>query len=182
MRYFYDVGANVGQTFDQYVLPGNFGDTWVYAFEPSPRHLSALRAKADLVMRLAPRPIAGVTIVPAALGRLLGLQRLYEKTTLLSDSLRNDWRRNLETDVVVEVPVLPLSAFIQSHSRSDDRIEIKLDVEGAECDILENLLTDRDILPRIASLHVEWHGDDPRRVALVERLAQRKIAVQRWMF
>lgn len=180
-RHFYDVGANVGQTFDNYLLPGAFRKHEVFCFEPSPRHLTALRAKAEAV---CPQ-FRGVAIVPAAVGLAPGFARLYEKRTLLSDSLAFGWRENIRTDVSVVVPVIRLSDFILEHS-PEAAVDLKVDTEGAEYGILTDLLQNLLALKRIASLQVEWHEVDgqgrEQREALTARFATHGIEVQRWPF
>jgi FkbM family methyltransferase len=42
-QHFFDVGANNGQTFQDYLAPGSHYDGWkVWCFEPSPRHWEQL--------------------------------------------------------------------------------------------------------------------------------------------
>lgn len=180
-RHFYDVGANVGQTFDNYLLPGLFRGHEVFCFEPSPRHLSALRAKAEAVSG----HFRGITIIPAAVGGLAGMAPFYEKTTAMSDSLVKGRRVNLGTSVAVLVPVLLLSAFILARS-GDAAVDVKIDTEGAEYEILADLLACPDALARVRTLHVEWHEVDgvpaERRATLTNGLAAHGIEVQRWPF
>ena len=43
MNYFFDIGANIGQTFDWFLAKTNEYDGWtVWCFEPSPRYMAGL--------------------------------------------------------------------------------------------------------------------------------------------
>lgn len=185
MRHFYDVGANIGQTFTNYLLPGAFRDCWITCFECSPRHLSALCAEAEKVRSR----FAGITVVPSVVGAVgdePGFSRVYEKTTPLSDSVHPGRRVNRETGVMIEAPIISLSAFMLCHLAPSDTVEVKLDVEGSEYDVLEDLLQAPEALSRITSLHVEWHDVDDssslKAKALTHRLSLVGIPVQRWPF
>lgn len=179
MRYFYDVGANIGQTFDWFLLKhlDRFHDHHVVCFEPSPRHLGALVARCER----AASSFASVTVVSAAVGTP-GLRRFYEKDAPLADSLDGAWRKNRATGVELAVPTISLVEYLLSHLslRSDDSVTIKLDVEGAEREILADLLEEQTALDRVEQLFIEWHnGVD---LALVARLRAHNVDLQEWPF
>jgi FkbM family methyltransferase len=155
MKYFYDIGANVGQTFDLHLLKRpDLQDAHVLCFEPSPRHLQALLVRAAAC---ASR-FASVSVCPFALGG--GFPRelqMFEKTQPLADSLDHDFRQNAPTGYRVLCAVVPISSFIGDHTRSEDSVELKIDTEGAEYEILDDLLEAPDLLPRLTRVQVEWH-------------------------
>jgi FkbM family methyltransferase len=54
-----------------------------------------------------------------------------------------------------EVDIINLPEWIKNNFNEDDEIHIKLDVEGAEFEILTELT--KDIPPQIKSMYIEWH-------------------------
>lgn len=172
--YFYDGGANIGQTFEWYLLKGPFADHHVVCFEPSPRNLSALAATC----RAMQSRFQSVRIVPAALG-LPGLHAFYEGKTPMGDSLLA--ARAGASSLTIEAPAISLATYLHTHTVEGDAVVIKLDIEGAEGDVLADLL-DNGPLDRIRRVLVEWHGDDPRRSALEARCAAAGVPLERWPF
>ena len=82
------------------------------------------------------------------------------------------------------VQTIDLSRWINDELRRYDYIVLKLDVEGAEYDILEKMARD-DSLRRIKHLFVEWHWHkigvpQSRHDKVVEMLAMRRIPVLEW--
>ena len=176
-QFFYDCGANTGQTFEWFLLPGKFARHHVVCFEPSPRNLSAL---AETCRAMNSR-FSSVRIVPAALGRP-GLHRFYEGKTPMGDSLlESRAHADAYKEMAIEVPTLSLADYLHTHTTPDDEVVIKLDVEGAEGDVLEDLL-DAGPLDRVRRILVEWHGADPRQAILTNRCAAAGRPLERWPF
>ena len=64
----------------------------------------------------------------------------------------------LDTANPATVRTVDLSSWIRQNTTMFDYVILKLDVEGAEYDILEKMVRDRTIR-RLAHLFVEWHWD-----------------------
>jgi FkbM family methyltransferase len=159
MNYFLDVGANTGQTFDWHLCQTNRYDGWeILCFEPSPRHLAALLGKAqEMSARFK------VTVLPFAISGKSGVMELYEKEDERGDSLHAEtWMHgpvvNRAASYRVKVASVRLSDFLLACTKEGDRVEVKLDVEGAEYGIARELLQSPAAIRRISLLHVEWHG------------------------
>lgn len=187
-RFFFDVGANVGQTFDWHLCITPDYDGWsIFCFEPSTRHIGPLRRKAK---EMAAR--YDVTVCPFAFGNPARTQILFEKQDPEGDSLFpetyvNGKVRNRTTSYRVAVAVLKLSRFIYDHTKQGAHIEIKLDAEGAEYEIVEDLLEHPDVLRRIWQMHIEWHrfsvdgvADRAREIHLMESLSNAGVPVKIW--
>jgi len=172
--YFYDGGANVGQTFEWHLLKGQFARHHVVCFEPSPRNLTALATTC----RAMQDRFASVRIVAAALG-VPGLRRFYEGPTSMGDSLL-DARARVD-GLAIEVPTISLATYLRTHTEAGDDVVLKLDIEGAEADVLEDVL-DSGPLDRIRQVLVEWHGADPRRLTIEARFAAAGVPLERWPF
>lgn len=71
---------------------------------------------------------------------------------------RIDWDQKVENRDCpsITVPCIDISEYIRQASRHYDRIVLKLDVEGAEYDILEKMIADETI-GLIETLHCEFH-------------------------
>lgn len=159
--YFFDVGAHTGETFDQYLMLDAKYDGWnVFCFEPSPRNFAQLLAKAS---EMAGR--YNVVICPFGLARNNSTRILYEKRDSSEDAIYEDtwvgerYATNKYTPYNIEVAVVPLSFILRCIGRTD-RVEVKLDAEGAEYEIIEDLLEEANMesLRKIKVMYVEWHG------------------------
>lgn len=182
MTHFLDIGANIGQTFDQYLQyqPHLFGSC-VWCFEPSPRHFAGLIHTTALytnrfVVRLCPFGLSDNT----------GFFEFFEKEDRCGDSFVKDfWMdgfgrhvANRVGDYTVLAATQGTSEFIASNIPVADDIIIKIDAEGSEYAILRDLLRHEDVLQRVKQLLVEWHDvpdNSPEKFKELFRQAGRPI-------
>ena len=152
-----DLGANVGSITKRMALTG----ADVISFEPDPAAFAVLQ---DTV-----RDLHNVTLVQKAAGHQPNSLLLYRSAkwspddpsgrTQSSSLVLRDKDANDENAVRVEV--VDIIAYLEALDR-DIRI-IKMDIEGAEWDILARLV-DHPILSRIDCIFVETHKrQDPKR-------------------
>ena len=88
---------------------------------------------------------------------------------------------------LVPVPCIDLSKFVELHTSEDDFIVMKLDVEGAEYDILDKMLEEMT-LHRISHLFVEFHAKyftnleemQQREFNLVQKIRAEGINLHHW--
>ena len=145
-----DLGANVGE----YTRRLASSAKRVIAFEPDPWTLAALQANvADL---------ENVRIEQAAAGTYEGWVLLYrharfeENPALYSESSSLIARkRNVTDEGAIEVRQIDFIDYLQN--LNEDIGIIKIDIEGAEVDLLEALLDRPDIMKRIEYIFVETH-------------------------
>ena len=144
-----DLGANLGVVTLQ--LAGTGAD--IIAFEPDPDTFAMLETNVGIG--------ANVTLVQKAAGHrydhlpLKRSKRLHEDFDRFSEAsslIRQDAAMDLENTVEVEVVDFP--KFLAGLNR-DVRL-IKMDIEGAEWDLLQALL-DHPVLDRIDCIFVETH-------------------------
>lgn len=154
-----DLGANVGE-FTR-VMAAHAGK--VYAFEPDPWAADQLRnAVADL---------DNVEIIEAAAGTFDGEIQIFrglgfdgdpgkksKSSSIIAD--KND----LDPDSAITVPIVDFCRFLRE--LETDVAVIKIDIEGAEVDLLEGLLDD-PVMARIGHVFVETH--ETKVPALAER-------------
>jgi FkbM family methyltransferase len=84
----------------------------------------------------------------------------------------------------VQVQTIDLSNWIRVHLRENDHIVLKLDVEGAEYDVLEKMHAD-GTLGRIKRLFIEWHWqrvgvDKDRHDRVVGLLSRARVGFEEW--
>ncbi len=156
--HFFDVGANVGQTFDQFLCATNDYDGWtVWCFEPSPRHHAALLAKSQQM-----RDRFVVKVCPFGLSDRSAIVRFFEKDDVLGDSFEESLAgmrqtSNIENGYEIMAPVFSVCDFIIHMTKDNDVIHLKIDAEGSEYAILDNLARGLDVRRRVQKLYVEFH-------------------------
>src|SRR6266700_5424283 len=134
MNHFFDVGANIGQTFDDFLCPTKDFDGWtIWCFEPSPRHLPGLIERVS-----KERNRFSIKICPFGLWAATAIVRLFEKNDEQGDSFEEVLNNtsNLENGYEIHAAVFPLVGFISNVIGENDHATIKLDAEGAEYAIL----------------------------------------------
>jgi FkbM family methyltransferase len=155
-----DCGANVGKYARMMAATG----AQVFAFEPNPHAFAVLQ-----------RRLAGcrnVTCLNKAVAVGGGRKRLYLDRRAGLDPLRYatgstllSFKRNVEPANSIEVESVDFLDFVRSVGKRVGLV--KMDVEGAEIDILEDVLHAADAGSRIGVLFVEMH--DHKMEELVER-------------
>ncbi len=171
-----DLGANVGAVTRKMAA----GASRVIAFEPDPWAYEMLRA--------AVAALDNVQLENAAAGMSDGTVLLYRRAGFDSNPARYSQsssilacKRSVSEKGAVRVRQID---FIRYLEELDENIGIlKMDIEGAEVELLEALLEKPDLLQRIAYIFAETHergipGHKPRVAALrgmAERIASPRI-------
>ncbi|MCP5279519.1 MAG: FkbM family methyltransferase [Thiobacillus sp.] len=124
----FDVGANMGQTASRYrkLLP----KAEIYAFEPFPDSIAALRER-----------VAGddhIHVVPNAVSSESGLETFYVNGLAATNSLlprpasdRRYYPRAAETRTSIQVEATSLDEFVETRGLSSVDV-LKLDIQGGE--------------------------------------------------
>ena len=118
MNHFFDIGANVGQTFDDYLCKTNKYDGYtVWCFEPSPRHVPALMNKAvENSKRYT------INVCPFGLRGRITVSKFYQKDDPRGDSfesyLASDHEtKNMEYGYAIYSPAIGIADFIKSSTQ-----------------------------------------------------------------
>ena len=131
-------------------------------------------------------------LIQAAVHDRDGTQQFYldredgDGSTLFENKLtaENGGYGTLDTAHPVTVQTVDLAAWLMANTTRSDYVILKLDVEGAEYDILEKMLVDHSI-DRVSHLFIEWHWNKvgvpwERHQAVVRGLTERHIHVLEW--
>lgn len=139
---FIDLGANVGKVAARALEYGHK----VYAFEPDPTALAALRSRLG--------DNFAVEIIPKAVGATSRTAKFYRRP-----DEQTEWSSLTKIDVheggeVLEVEVVDIVEFIRGLGRPVT--VLKMDIEGAEAECLEAIL-DAGLHRSIGMMLVETH-------------------------
>lgn len=152
MHIIIDLGANDGcsiKKFQSILQQKNITDYKIYSFEPHPyfyRHLQKYESDH-------------VTIIPKLAFTENGVHKLYFSTigndgsSIYSDKTTN----GVSESHYVECEAIDLAEFIQSLP-SYHTLWLKMDVEGAEYDLIPHLFHN-GLLPKVNTLFIEWHHE-----------------------
>jgi FkbM family methyltransferase len=149
MRVFLDVGGHYGESLDVALDP-RWGFAKVYSFEPAQACLRLLRGFRD------PR----VHVVPAGLSNKDGSATLFGPgllgASVYADKCPPADARPAPTSVRDEtIRLVRATDWLLANTSADDEIYLKLNCEGSECDVLEDLL-DSGAIDRIHSIYVDF--------------------------
>lgn len=139
-KVFLDVGAHRGQTIEA-VLSDRFGFDRIVAFEPAPGCLDALASLAG----------GRVEICPFGLSDRSGERELFAAGTM-GGSIYAEKNRASEGEPCRFVRA---SEWVRLNLDPADSVYMKLNCEGSECDILEDLLDSGEI-SRITCVMVDF--------------------------
>lgn len=143
MRIFLDVGGHYGESLD-IALDPRWGFDTLYSFEPSRTCQRLLRSFRD----------SRLTVVPAGLSNKQATTTLYGSgllgASVYADKTQSDARPQQET-----IELLKATDWLLANTSADDEIFAKLNCEGSECDVLEDLL-DSGVISRLASVYVDF--------------------------
>lgn len=159
MRHYFDIGANIGQTFDWLPLQKeDYRDCVFWCFEASPRHFAALISKVQSLS-------VQVRICPFAIADSNGVMPLLEKDDPMGDSLyphlaAKHKPKNILNGYGVTVAVKSLPDVILGLTQPGDEIILDIDAEGCEYGMLNALLKSVQARRRVKRIMVEFHFID----------------------
>jgi FkbM family methyltransferase len=150
---FLDVGANTGWYGQYHVARLRKGTlaakVMLYMFEPQPTFRTKLLADA--------RRMGGARLVAAAAWIADANLTLHMPTVGAVDaSLSHSSSSPTKTDVIV--PAVDFGRFLRVEAPKYDVVVLKVDVDGAEYQLLPRLLLSCSLCP-VRYLHLEWHLD-----------------------
>ena len=152
-RVFLDVGGHIGETLAEVVKPRwRFDRIWT--FEPASACRPSLERIAD----------HRVEVVPAGWWTRTATLELHDPGAIGASIVAD---KSL-TAAVEWCQFVDAADWMEQHLREDDHVWLKLNCEGAECDVLEHLL-DRGAIARVDHLLV--HFDVEKIPSMADRAA-----------
>ncbi|MEM9081526.1 MAG: FkbM family methyltransferase [Verrucomicrobiota bacterium] len=127
-RVFLDIGAHIGQT-AKVVLDPKYRFDAIYCFEPVPDCAEQIRTLND------PR----LQIITAGLAQESGTARISDAGGVGASI------HTIKDDPSIEIQLLEASSWFQENISPEDLVFVKMNCEGTECDILDNLFDSRAI-------------------------------------
>jgi FkbM family methyltransferase len=198
-----DCGTHFGQGLEEFITKFNVDSTWiVHSFEANPVTFAKLES-GDVPSRYAGRK------------RLDYVQYHHSAVSTKNSSLElniethpdedfNDTGQGTSTVSLDKwlphnggtrcfymkhctVPCFDFSEFLIQNFTKDDHIVIKMDIEGAEYDVLEDMIR-RDVISWIHHIAIEFHAQHftnkaemlHREEKILETFAEKGISYERW--
>lgn len=156
---FVDLGANLGQGyswFKQYFSASNIS---FELFEPNPNCLEQLKKLDDVMSGKTKLHPVGVGVSDGSFD-FYGLRNdeggKYSQGGSIVKGHNSNWYE-ASTDKSIKVRIINFSSYLKDKSTEFDRIIVKMDIEGAEVELLEGLIKDKTI-DLIDILYVEFHS------------------------
>ena len=145
-----DCGANVGDVTSELARTGAF----VHAFEPNPDAYAVLAERFDGVGNVELHPQAVLDQAAASVRLYLHVDAASDPVGASVGSSLLDFKGNVDTERFVDVEAIDLAEFVLGLERPVS--VLKLDVEGAECRIVNRLIDTRAV-DRVGTVLVELH-------------------------
>lgn len=160
-RVFIDVGAHEGQTLEEIVKP-EYGFDLIVAFEPMPAQYDVL------VKRFGALP--NVTLMNSGLADFSGRRWLYGRNDRMEASIWPN-KTDVDPEVATNCRFERASEIVARFVADGDEAILKLNCEGAEVPILDDLIASKEIW----KIHHVLIDFDIRRVAGQEHEARRVL-------
>jgi FkbM family methyltransferase len=117
----------------------------IFCFEPLPDNIEALKH------------VPCITVVPYAAWDSDGTDVLYlgkyKSGTMYSDKITGE----VDPDNFIEIPTIDFAEYIKEHFKKEDEIWLKLNVEGAEYDIVPHLYKN-GLIDWFDRMYIRWHN------------------------
>jgi FkbM family methyltransferase len=156
---FVDLGANLGQGYSWFSRYYNSSNTFFELFEPNPYCFTELQKLPDVknnkikVYNVGVGPIAGNFKFYGISQKEGG--KFSEGGSIVED--HNSIMYPKHHDPATNVKIINFSEFLKQKSKEFKTIVVKMDIEGAEVDLLEKMINDNSI-KLISYLYVEFHS------------------------
>lgn len=168
MNILFDCGANIGQGFSKLVERLKIDSTWlVYCFEPNPNCIPLLKQNTRV------ENIEQKAVWIKDEQRLLILENNLKEVQKIHN-INAEWiggctnildakdfvkprhlkQSNFKFNGLVDC--IDFSTFVKSLCLPEDKVYLKMDIEGAEFAVLDKMIKDKTIL-LIDEIFIEWH-------------------------
>jgi len=147
---FIDCGGNLGQSIDRFKRSEYYKqDFCIHSFEPNPSLRDKYLNRDD------------ISFHPQAIWVLDGEISFYldkSRRSLGSTLISSKHTRKIDKKKPINVPCIDFSSWILKNFDASDYIILKMDIEGAEYDVLNKMIKDNSI-NYIKMAFIEFHYD-----------------------
>lgn len=164
-KIFLDVGGHLGQTLQEITKPNYHFDT-IYCFEPMPVEFAHLRSVYGSIPNLE--------ILNYGLANSTGPRNVYGTNADMGASIYNTKADLDDPETFTQCMFMRSSEFFESKITQDDLVVMKLNCEGAEAIILNDLL-DTGQIDKIDNVMIDF---DVRKIP--ELVIQERIILERF--
>lgn len=205
-KVFLDCGTNLGQGLIQFIDKGIVDDDFeIHCFEPNPYAIKYSKQRfsdqryenysikfnevavwtEDCKKQLTIESFCGEYFCQHT-GENLGFDL---KSGGATNIMGNEWNKphyidDKDLDKSIEVECINFSDYLESNINSDDYVICKMDIEGAEYDVLGKLI-DCDTIDLIDEIYIEWHDhllkSNYDTQMFIDEIKRRKIKVESWI-
>ncbi len=164
-KIFLDVGGHLGQTLEEITKPGYHFDQ-IYCFEPMPREFAQLQARFS--------GCANVLLQNYGLADSTGSRCIYGTNADMGASIYQSKSDLDDPNIVTECAFVRASDFFRGEIEPDDLVVMKLNCEGSETIICNDLLDSGEI-EKIANAMIDF---DVRKIP--ERAGEERALLDRF--
>ena len=163
MKIFIDVGSHYGETLNE-IKKLEYGFDRIFCIEPSKKCIQILKKYND----------KRIKIINAAFGNCNKVGKLYSSGDLGASIFTNNPNLSFE-----KINIISASQWFNENVKEGDVVFVKLNCEGAECDIIDDLINS-DEIKKIYSLLVTFDVRDfmdlkHREIQTRKRLLETKL-------
>lgn len=177
-KVYIDLGCNNGQSVVSFLEDQKDPSEWdVFAFDPLRKFNAKWREIEDRY--------ENVRFMPTAAWNHNGTVEFTERVRDMGSSMNPD-KQDYGDGAVYRVPCFDFSEFLRQFTGR--HVIVKMDVEGAEFEIMDNLLKDGTIAI-LSKLYIEWHDlkmgkrseeYTKKRQSIEKRVKQTQLNMQEW--
>ena len=155
---FLDLGANIGQGYNWFSKFFQGENINFELFEPNPYCYKKLKKSVKIKNKKVITHNLGVSTSSGKV-KFYGLKEEGDMYSLSGSIVKNHNSIHYKTteENAIEIETINLGKFLINKSKTYDKIIIKMDIEGAEVEILEKLIS-TEIANLIDILYVEFHS------------------------
>ena len=174
---FIDLGANMGQGYAWFNKYFNASNISFELFEPNPNCIEHLKKLDDVVSGKVKLHPVGAWVADGYFD-FYGLKedeggKYSQGGSIVKEHNTKNYKSS--SNKLNKVKVINFSSYLRDRSAEFDKIIVKMDIEGAEVDLLEALLKNKTI-NLINTLYVEFHSQyQTKDLSLSTRRREEKI-------
>ena len=156
-KVFIDGGANLGQSAEAFCSGQSDAEEYeIFCFEPSQDEMNLLKPLRNKLAKLEEQ-VKEITLINKTIWIEDGEVTFYDKGTESNSIIFRDQFINNPNVKKITVESVNFSKWIQDNFTKDDHIILKLDIEGAEYEVFNQLCED-GIITWFDKIYAEIHG------------------------